>query len=240
MKKIRLRWHFLLPQVSIVCEPWIRVFGLSEKRIVLGILFVIHYISRKFVSFIGFKTWITSDSFSIKRLGLSIAYVSAIFDSLILRLSKRIFNAVISLFKASIDVFSNDWDGASGLLIIIGMLHSWVHNLGRGGATVFGLCLAWIFLISISVVFTQPGWNRNYTQNIEKKKFCIGGVKCNLRRYLKLCILTIGLCTSQNALSWLSNIFLSVFSRFLSTLLWASACMYMNSHLRANIFWSLA
>lgn len=41
--------------------------------------------------------------------------------------------------------------------MIIGMLHSWVHNLGRGGTAIFGLCLALIFLISISVVFTQPG-----------------------------------------------------------------------------------
>lgn len=52
MKKIKLRWYFLLPQVSVVCEPRILVLWLSEKRIVLGVLFVIHYIPAKFFYFI--------------------------------------------------------------------------------------------------------------------------------------------------------------------------------------------
>uniref|UniRef100_A0A182TFB1 Uncharacterized protein n=1 Tax=Anopheles melas TaxID=34690 RepID=A0A182TFB1_9DIPT len=63
------------------------------------------------------------------------------------------------------------------------------------------------FLMSISVVLTQPG---------------------------------IGRCTSQNARSCESSTLRSSLSRFLSTLLCASACMKMNSHLRENIFCSLA
>uniref|UniRef100_A0A6B0UC67 Putative secreted protein n=1 Tax=Ixodes ricinus TaxID=34613 RepID=A0A6B0UC67_IXORI len=74
-------------------------------------------------------------------------------------------------------------------------------------ALLIGLFIRQAFLMSISVVFTQPG---------------------------------TGLCTSQNALSWLSSTFRSNLSLFLSTLACASACMKMNSHLRENIFWSRA
>lgn len=51
---------------------------------------------------------------------------------------------------------------------------------------------------------------------------------------------TIGRCTSQKALSWLSRTFLSSLSLFLSTLLCASACIKINSHFRENIFCNLA
>lgn len=52
--------------------------------------------------------------------------------------------------------------------------------------------------------------------------------------------ITIGRCTSQKALSWLSKTFLSNLSLFLSTLLCASACIKINSHFRENIFCNLA
>lgn len=67
----------------------------------------------------------------------------------------------------------------------------WLRGRGGGGRK-------WNYYI---LPLLSKGWNYEFRQC-----WC-------------MCLLTTGLCTSQKALSWLSRIFLSILSLFLSTLL---------------------
>ena len=85
------------------------------------------------------------------------------------------------------------------------------------------------FLMSISVVFTHPGWRKTNTHFFNMPNRAVerwrghsrwmeeevggGNLPCTDRG-----LLTTGRWTSQKALSWLSRIFLSVLSFFLSIL----------------------
>lgn len=102
------------------------------------------------------------------------------------------------------------------------------------------------FLISISVVLTHPGWKASTEKTNSKSNqpfsvyspfdVAVGGGKRDeeweqgeqLESHMHRRRLTTGRWTSQKALSWLSRIFLSILSFFLSILQMRSASLRQN------------